>query len=354
MRTRKSVLAKTTLNILVLRLSSLGDVVLTSPVYRLLRKKFPSAHIDVLVKKEFADVLRFNPNINNVIEFGSPRILPIRIIRNALKLRNYDVVFDLHNSLRSRLLRFGIAKQTLVIDKDVWKRWLLVQLKINLFEKKISIPEKYIRTLAPFGIENDDEGLEIFISDEIREKVKSITLSEVETLSESKNLIALCPTAKHKTKMWLKENFIHLANELIEKHNATILLFAAPNEVEYCESIKSAIRNPQSVINFAGKISLLESAALMDLCDVVVTNDSANLHLASALKKNVVAMFGSTVEEFGFFPYRTNAKVLQVENLSCRPCSHIGLKECPKKHFRCIKEISVETVSKSVQEFLKN
>ena len=103
--------------ILVLRLSSLGDVILTSPVYRLLRNKFPSAQIDVMVKKEFADVLRYNPNINSVIEFGSPRELPLRIIRNALKLRSYDVVIDLHNSLRTRLLRFGIAKNILSLKK---------------------------------------------------------------------------------------------------------------------------------------------------------------------------------------------------------------------------------------------
>ncbi|MBS4029393.1 MAG: lipopolysaccharide heptosyltransferase II [Ignavibacteriales bacterium] len=341
------------MRILILRLSSLGDVILTTPVYRLLRKKFPSAQIDVLVKKEFAEVLRFNPHINNVIEFGSPRVLPLRIIRNALKLRAYDVVIDLHNSLRTRLLRFQLAKQTLVIDKDLWKRWLLVNLKANLFEKKLSIPEKYIRTLAPLGIENDDKGLEIFFPDEINERVKNVIMSGVEGLFESKKIIAICPTARHKTKIWLKENFIQLANELIEKHDATILLFAAPNESEYCESIKTEIRNSQSVINLAGKISLLESAALMDLCEVVVTNDSANLHIAAARKKNVIAIFGSTVEEFGFFPYRTNAKILQVENLDCRPCSHIGLEECPKGHFRCMKDISMEMVVNAVKEFLR-
>ena len=340
------------MNILVLRLSSLGDVILTSPVYRLLRKKFPSAQIDVLVKKEFADVLRYNPNINSVIEFGSPRELPLRIIRNALKLRSYDVVIDLHNSLRTRLLRFGIAKNIFVIDKDIWKRLLLVKLKANLFEKKISIPEKYIRTLAPLGIENDDEGLEIFFPDEIKEHTKHIILSEVKGLMESKNLIAICPTAKHKTKMWLKENFAQLANELIEKHNAFIFLLAAPNEREYCDSLKSEINNQKSVINLAGKISLLESAAIMDSCNVVVTNDSANLHLASARKKNVVAIFGSSVEEFGFFPYRTKAKVLQVENLECRPCSHIGLSECPQGHFRCMNDISAEMVANAVKELL--
>jgi len=336
-------------NILVLRLSSLGDVILTSPVYRLLRKKFPSARIDVLVKKEFADVLRYNPNIDNIIEFGSPRVLPLSVIRTALKLRAYDVVIDLHNSLRTRLLRIGIAKQTFVIDKDVWKRFLLVKLKANLFEKKIPIPEKYIRTLVPLGIENDDNGLEIYFPDEVKERIINIIPSE----TKGKKIIAICPTARHKTKMWLKENFIHLANELVEKHNAFIFLLAAPNENEYCESLKSEIHNQKSVLNLAGKISILESAALMDLCNVVVTNDSANLHLASARKKNVVAIFGSSVEEFGFFPYRTNAKVMQVENLECRPCSHIGLEQCPQQHFRCMKEISVGMVLKAAKEMLR-
>ncbi|MBM4167458.1 MAG: lipopolysaccharide heptosyltransferase II [Ignavibacteria bacterium] len=355
------------MNILVLRLSSLGDVILTSPVYRLLRKKFPSARIDVLVKKEFADVLRYNPNINTIIEFGSPRELSLRIIRNALKLRNYDVVIDLHNSLRTRLLRFGVAQQTFVIDKDVWKRFLLVKFKANLFEKKISIPEKYIRTLLPLGIKNDDEGSEIYFPNEVKQTLNSVILSEAKNLSidenkilrftqedkPKKNLIALCPTARHKTKMWLKENFIQLANVLIEQHNAFIVILAAPNEIDYCESIKSEISNQKSVINLAGKISLLETAALMDLCNVVVTNDSANLHIASARKKNVVAIFGSSVEEFGFFPYRTNAKALQVKNLECRPCSHIGLEHCPKAHFRCMKEISVEMVVNVVKEMLE-
>nr|MBP6673381.1 glycosyltransferase family 9 protein [Bacteroidota bacterium] len=108
----------------------------------------------------------------------------------------------------------------------------------------------------------------------------------------------------------------------------------------------------QAVSNFAGEFTLLETAAAMEFCDVVVTNDSGLMHLAAAKQRKVVAVFGSTVQEFGFAPYGTEAVVIENKTLDCRPCTHIGRKECPKGHFRCMTEITPESVYPSIALFL--
>jgi len=340
------------MKILVCRFSSLGDVLLTTPVLRLLRKKFPSAQIDFLVKKEFADVLRFNRHISRIREFSGNNFIQLAECRSALQKAHYDIVIDLHNSLRSRFLRFLLARQVFVVRKDIIKRWLLVNFKKNYYPSIISVPEKYIRTIAPLGIVNDDEGLEL-CTDENTSGCLQTKFTEW-NIDGNTPLFVIAPTAKHTTKMWLPEYYIALGKKIAKEHNAKICVSGAGEEKKYCDNIASEINAAcaHSAISTAGILSLLETAALVERCSAVITNDSAMMHIAAALQKKVIAIFGSTVEEFGFFPYRTNNKVVQNIGLQCRPCSHIGKYECPQLHFKCIKDISVEHVYESLLQLL--
>jgi heptosyltransferase-2 len=253
---------------------------------------------------------------------------------------DYDIVFDLHDSLRSRYFRATLGKALAVFQKPTFKKWLLVKRKINRLRPIIPIPERYLAIGSRFGIENDGEGLDLFTGN---------TFAPIVPL-EGRPTIALAPGAKHATKQWLPEYFSALGSTLASKHKARIVLLGAPDERDLCGEIAANITG--ETVNLAGRTSLLETAAAIDSCDVVVTNDSALAHVAAARKRPVVAIFGSTVQEFGFAPYGTQSVVVENEGLYCRPCTTIGRATCPEGHFRCMREVTVEMVMRAVENFI--
>jgi ADP-heptose:LPS heptosyltransferase len=168
-------------------------------------------------------------------------------------------------------------------------------------------------------------------------------------------VVGLVPAAKHFTKQWLPERFVALGEMMAKKHRAKIFVFGGKTETDYCGDIAQMINANLGLSvaeSFAGKFSLLETAAALDFCGVVVSNDTGLMHLAAARKKKVVALFGSTVREFGFFPYGTDHIVVEQSGLPCRPCSHIGLAKCPEGHFKCMKDTTVEQVVEAAEKLL--
>ena len=334
--------------ILVIRLSSIGDIVLSTPIYRILKKKFPNSQIDILTKSEFAEILQYNPNIDNVLCFQKND--SVFNWRKKIIFNSYDVILDLHNSLRSKILRLFSAKKNYVICKNIFKRTLLIKLRLNFFKKNIPIPLKYIAVGKSIGIEDDKLGLEIFIPDEI----KTSANEKLNNFLNQKKIIVISPTAKHKTKIFPKEKFIEFAKKISQLCDVNIVIIGSNTDFLYCKELVEKINFDKEIAyNFAGKLSLLETSVLIEKCNVVVTNDSASLHIASAMKKKCVAIFGSTVREFGFFPFRTEFEIIENKNLKCRPCSHIGKNKCPKKHFKCMNDIKVDEVVEKVLKFLR-
>ena len=336
---------------LVIRLSSIGDVVLASPLIRVFRKQFPSAQIDFVVRKEYAELVRFNPNISTTIEFDADGgFKELQLLKENIRQERYDLILDIHNSLRSRYLRFfSGAKKVVVIDKRIIARTMLVRFKKNFYRNIVSIADRYIETVKDYGVENDNRGLEIFITDKIRsnvsEKLASFNLHRFE------KVIGFCPSAKHETKRWPAERFIDTGVQIAKKLNAKILLFGGIADGSLCQTIVHSINQVtgmERASDLSGQFSLLETASAMEYCDIVLTNDSGLMHIAAAMKKKVIAIFGSTVREFGFFPVGTESVIVERNGLYCRPCSHIGRDSCPEKHFRCMKEIQVEEVIKSI------
>jgi lipopolysaccharide heptosyltransferase II len=342
---------------LVIRFSSIGDIILASPLLRVLRKKYPSLQIDFVTRKEFSDIVRYNPNINRIYEIDAAKGFKELIsLKTSIQREQYDLIVDIHNSLRSRYIRlFNEAGENVVIDKRVWERAMLVNFKKNYYRGIVSVADRYIEPLKKYGVENDNKGLELFIPDEIRTKVSS-SIAELK-LNASGKVIGFCPSAKHATKCWPAERFVELGMRLVKDYDAKILVFGGPADIDKNKSVADKINasgQNGSAIDFSGKLALLETAAAMEFCDILVTNDSGLMHIAAAMKRKVVAIFGSTVEEFGFFPIGTENIVLERKGLYCRPCSHIGRDECPEKHFRCMNEIQVADVLKSVREIDKN
>lgn len=309
--------------ILIIRLSSLGDVLLTTPVIRALSKKYPDSQIDYVVKKQYSSSLQYNPLISSLYLYEKEKA---KIIKKQIRSKKYDLVIDLQNNLRSCALTLGLRTEVKRFKKPTFKKLLLVWTKINLLKEIKSIPIRYAEKI---GLQLDDKGLDLFTPENIKPK-----------LTTGKKHIGICPGAKHFTKRWPEEYFIELGNKL-SNQNYTVVIFGGKDDKDLCEAISSKIENS---INLCNNDDLLQTARDMKQCQHIICNDSGLMHTATAVGVPVTAIFGSTVSEFGFIPYMCENTILENNSLSCRPCSHIGRSSCPQKHFKCMKEINPNKV----------
>jgi len=298
-----------------------------------MKKRYPQLKIDFVIRSEYKSSVELNPNINKVITIS--RDYNIKDIRKQLAQNNYDVIVDLQNNFRSKLLSKGISSNIFRYKKPYFNRFLLVNFNINRFSEIIPIPKRYSRAIPNFEL--DKEGLELIIPE---------TLNS--SLSESKNYIGFCPGSRHKTKMWPAEYFIELGNKLTE-NNYKVVLLGGKDDKQICKEISDNINGS---IDLSNNDNLFELAVNIKKCKTVICNDSGLMHASIAVGTSVIAIFGSTVKELGFFPYGGENLVLENNSLSCRPCSHIGLDECPKKHLKCMKDITPSFVLKETLQFI--
>jgi heptosyltransferase-2 len=289
-----------------------------------------------------------------VIELRSDDRQELKALKEAVRRERYDAIIDLHNSLRSRYLRmFAGARSVRVVHKRVAERSLLVRFKLNFYHGVVPVAERYLETARRFGVTDDGGPLEIWVPEEIVQSV-SVLLGKYK-LERYGAVIAMAPMAKHFTKRWLPERFVEFGVRYAKEAGAKILVLGSREESDICGDIAQMINagaGANAADSLAGKISLIETAAVLDRCTLLLSNDTGIMHIAAARRKKVVAIFGSTVREFGFFPYRTESIVVERNGLPCRPCSHIGLPSCPQGHFKCMKEIGVEEVLAATRTLL--
>lgn len=316
--------------VLIIRLSSLGDILLTTPFIRSLKNQYPKIEIDYIVREEYSDLLKLNPHLNKVFKFKREEKDNFTTLADINKTK-YDLIIDLQNNLRSKKILSDNNPQILRFSKNTWKKFLLVNFKINKLQNEPQIPVRYANTIPNFKL--DGKGLDLFTHKTSGSK-----------LINKNNLIGFCPGARHFTKRWLKEYFIELGNKLT-KTGYTIVLFGGRIDKELCSEISKEISDSIDASNID---DILQTAADMKLCKAVVCNDSGLMHTASAVGTKVIAIFGSTVKEFGFTPYNCRNLILENNSLTCRPCSHIGRSSCPKKHFDCMKLIKPDFVFEKV------
>jgi heptosyltransferase-2 len=341
---------------LIVRFSSVGDIVLSSLLVRVFRRRFPHAQIDYLVKAEFAGLVRGNPNISRVIELPTGATFSdLRNLRQKIRASGYDLIIDIHDSLRSRYVSLG-ARRVLRFRKRKLARFLLVRFKWDVYPFLGGAPgvaERYIEPVRHLGVTDDGKGLDVFPEERDHQKAEA-TFREVGGPPETA-VIGIAPSTRHGNKQWPAQKFAETILMLLQDQNIACILLGSQTEHERCALIMNHVLSaaPEArIINTAGSLVLTEAAALMDRCSVVLANDSGLMHIAAARKRKVIALFGPTVRQFGFFPYGTDSVVLERSDLGCRPCTHIGLPSCPKEHFRCLEEIQPEDVVKSVKQFL--
>jgi len=310
----------------------MGDVILTTPIVRALRQAYPRATIHFLTKPQFAEVLFHNPNIDKIVTLDARLSDTIE----RLKLEKYHYVVDLHKNMRSHLIKWLLCKPSSTFPKANGKKWLMTKLK-----RQMSVPHivnRYALALKPLGIRLDDNGLEVYLS--AQQKKWSQEAVDQWFIGRQRQLVGMVLGATHYTKRWPKERVLEFIDNQLD---IPFILLGGPTETEVADWLIAHTKNSH-VVNAAGKFSILESAALMQHCSLVVTNDTGLMHIAAAFQLPMVTLWGNTVPGFGMTPYKAAYEVAEVKDLPCRPCSRIGYKACPKGHFKCMQEIDSETV----------
>lgn len=337
--------------ILILRLSSIGDILLASPLVRVLRQRFPQAQIDFVIKAQFIDLVRSNPHLDTVLTLDTKEgRRGLTELKNTLRSRSYDLIVDIHNNFRTAYLRRISGTSVVTLKKYKLQRFLLVRLGLDFYRRIVPVYQRYMDSVAALQVQDDGGGLEFFVTSDSSARAAAVLASL--GLQPDKLTIGMAPGAGFMTKRWPSEYFIETAKKLVTRFEAQIILLGNQKETDICAAIEKGVG--ESVVNAAGKFSLMESAAALDVCDLLICNDTGLMHLATALKKPVIAIFGPTTRQLGFFPVGKNCRVIENINLICRPCTHIGRKHCPKKHFKCMKDILPMQVFQAVDELFKN
>jgi len=319
--------------ILVIRLSSLGDLILMVPMLRALRSGLPGAEIHLACKEKYAGLYEDNGFLDRIIVVRRGGLSELIELRSTLSSERYGTIIDAHNVLRSNILFHTLhARRKLQIRKNELKKLLLIRGKTNLYTRDISQAERYAALARELGIavSDDFEGLPIPGS-----ATKGAQRALARAGWSGKPLVAFAPSARWKTKTWPEEYYARLIGAISRRGCQPVLIGGAEDSAA---NARVALMSGGAAFDLTGTLSIIESAAALKQCGALVTNDSAPLHLAEAAGTPVVAFFGPTVREFGYYPRLARSRVLE-RALPCRPCSRNGARACPYGTKECLSAI---------------
>lgn len=308
---------------LILRFSSIGDIVLTTPVVRCLKQQVPDAEVHYATKRSFAALLEDNPYIDkrHYLDGSLPALV------SQLRAEKFDYIIDLHQNLRTRLIKLQLGVKAYSFDKLNLSKWLLVRLKINTLPD-VHIVDRYMATILPLGVANDGKGLDYFIP--YKDQIEQNWLPP----THQTGYVAYAIGGQHATKKLPVERMV----ELCRKIDYPVVLLGGKEDHAAGAMIETAL-GPNQIYNACGQYNLNQSASLLQGARVVFSHDTGLMHIAAALKKKVYSIWGNTVPAFGMYPYKTPYIALENNKLSCRPCSKIGYAKCPQGHFKCMNEL---------------
>ena len=316
--------------VLIIRFSSIGDIVLTTPIIRAIKAQKPSVEIHFITKATYAAVLENHPNIDRLILLKNSLKDVIHEIRNE----NYDLIIDLHKNWRSLRIKTALRRPSISFQKLNLQKWWMVRFKKNGLPA-VHIVDRYLKELSKYGVVNDQQGLDYYSG---LENEKSIPFLNHETDSYA----ALVLGGTYFTKK-IPEVKLH---EIIQHLRIPILLLGGKEESSLAEILE--IEYPQKVFSLVGKSSLNESAEIIRRSRFVITGDTGLMHIAAAYQKKIYSLWGNTIPEFGMYPYlpstSPSAVIIEVKGLNCRPCSKLGFHHCPKKHFDCMMKQNISII----------
>jgi heptosyltransferase-2 len=334
------------------RFSAIGDIVLTLPVLDALAERFPEARIDYATKAEFADLVRRHPAVGRVwsLQKGAG-FAGLRRMAREMDGQGYDLMVDLHRNLRSAYLRHAVgAALKRVYGKRVLARLLLKYARINLLRHAPPVADRYFTALADFSIGRDGRLPALHLDDQAARAGDDALAGQ--GIGAGEEFIALAPGASHPTKRWPPLKFAQAGAELAGAGMKAVVLGGGGDREAAGEVADELGRRGVAAVDLAGRLSLIESAAVLRRARVLVTNDSGLMHVAAALKVPVVAVFGPTSRELGFYPLGPRSRVVESLELACRPCTLHGDLVCPRGHFRCMEEIGAERVVEAAREVM--
>jgi heptosyltransferase II len=323
-------------NVLAVRFSSIGDVLLTTPLLRAIRHRHPDSLLSVVTKAAYAPLLSHNPYLNRVIAWEPERGLTS--LAAELRADHYTHLLDLHESARSRALRALVPGHWSGYPKHRIARTLLIHTKHNWYRDSRPVAERYFTAARGLDVRADGEPPDFFLGEEARTAVE--VWLDSSRLGRDRVMIAVAPGAAHQTKRWPASHWQTLIDRLVCQNYDVVVVGGSPDQAmaETLSSHRSA-----RVASAAGRFGLQGTGALLQRSAALVSGDTGVMHMATAVKTPVVALFGPTVREFGFFPYTPAAQVVQLD-LSCRPCSSKGSAQCPLGHHRCLVDVAPELV----------
>jgi ADP-heptose:LPS heptosyltransferase len=330
------------MKILVIRFSSIGDIVLTTPVLRCIKQQKPNSVVHYLTKSTYRPLLAHNPYVDKFHYLENDLQTTIA----ELKKEKFDYVIDLHHNLRSLRVKRALKTKSFSFPKLNIQKWLLVNFKINLMPDK-GIVSRYFKTVRFLGVQNDGQGLDYFVPEFLK-------LKNTDTpMSHWAGYVGCAIGGTHNTKRLPIEKW----RELCSLIPYPVMLLGGPEDREAGERIAEMDRI--KIYNACGKFNLNESALLVKYAKVIVSNDTGLMHVAAAYRKSIASLWGNTTPAFGMFPYYgnndlkmtlPNSFILENKNLSCHPCTKIGYPGCPKKHFRCMNDLDMSSVADFVKK----
>ena len=330
------------MKVLIIRFSSIGDIVLTTPVVRCIKQQVPGVELHYLTKNSFKSILAGNPYIDKINLLHDD----LNAIISILKAEHFDYIIDLHHNLRTLKVKRALrGAKAYSFKKLNVQKWILTALKINIMPR-VHIVDRYLNTAKILGIKNDGLGLDYFIP--LEEEVSQQDIPAAHSLGFIGIVIgAALPT---------KQLPIAKLQQLCSEINHPIILLGGPEDRNMGEEI--AAIDPVKIYNSCGKFSLNESADLVRQAKLIITHDTGLMHIAAAFKKKIISVWGNTVPAFGMTPYFGDATqpvdYMEVKGLACRPCSKIGYQRCPLGHFKCMNQQDVSQMVKLAMLRIQN
>lgn len=326
------------MKILLIRFSSIGDIVLTTPVIRCIKRQMDDdVELHMLIKEKFASLSHNNPYIDKTFEYSGS----LREVIKELKKEEYDYVVDLQKNHRSRAVCRALRCEHHSFHKLDFEKMLLTTFKINRLPK-VHIVDRYFEAVKELVVSNDGKGLEFYISE-------TNMMQEPDLPEEFRNgFYAVVVGGSYNTKIMPADKIV----EIIEKLDEPVILLGGPGDMQRAKVIADAVG--ENVWNPVGLLNLEQSASIIKMSKAVLTGDTGMMHIAAAFNKPIVSVWGNTVPEFGMYQYYPKGSdnelnIMEVKDLKCRPCSKLGYKKCPKGHFKCMQLIDADEVVKGLK-----
>lgn len=325
-----------TVKFLIIRFSSIGDIVLTTPVIRNLKNQVEGSEIHYLTKKRFSTIVENNVFVDKVHILQDSFRATIKNLRNE----KFDYIIDLHKNLRSNRVKFQLRVLSFNFNKLNYQKWVLVNFKKNMLPQ-LHIVDRYLDTIRLFIDKPDSKGLDYFIPDGDEVNISSLP-GEFQG-----DYVGWAIGAKHNTKKFPKLKIVEIINEI----DIPVILLGGPEDNGDGDFIAKKTHTP--VLNYCGRGNLNQSASLIRQAKLIITNDTGLMHIAAAFNKNIISLWGNTVPSFGMYPYvvEKQSVIIENNNLACRPCSKIGFQKCPKSHFKCMNDLNNRTIIDNIRNF---